>query len=46
MNTCNTVGNDFYENCLESNNINYIGPDFNTYFDKGSKTKCDIILGK
>ena len=45
MNTCNTVGNDFYENCLESNNINYIGPDFNTYFDRGSKTKCDIILG-
>ena len=45
MNICNTVGDEFYENCLKSNNINYIGPDFNTYFDKGHKTKCDIILG-
>ena len=41
----NKEGKDFYSNCLSSSNINYIGPDFNTFFEGGKKSKCDLILG-
>ena len=34
------------EPCLNNkNNVYYIGPNFNTWFERGKKSKCDIILG-
>ena len=42
----NKPGIEFAERCLNNkNNIFYLGPNFNTWFDRGKKSKCDIILG-
>ena len=45
-------GIEFVEKCLnKTSNINYIGPDFNTFFQSNKndnsckKTKCDLIFG-
>ena len=42
----NAEGKDFVNQCLNKHsNIHYLGPDFNTWFARGKKSKCDIILG-
>ena len=41
----NPQGNDFAKYCLNNkSNIFYEGPSFNTWFDRGKKSKCDIVL--
>ena len=45
-NKANPQGKDFAKYCLNNKtNIFYQGPAFNTWFDRGKKSKCDIILG-
>ena len=42
----NKQGIEFAERCLNNNNnVYFLGPKFNTWFERGKKSKCDIILG-